>query len=68
MPNAHFAATRAVLESSDHYRARRLARLLTELAEDVGALPGPARKHLAADADLARRHADALKPPRGGKR
>lgn len=58
---AHFAATVSVLQSPDHYRAQRLARLFDELAKDEKALNGRLRARFSADAELARQHAADLK-------
>lgn len=59
-------ATAKVLESPDHYRATRYARILDELAAEEG-LPSRARQLLARDAELAGAHAKAAKAAKAGR-
>lgn len=52
---AQLQATKDVLKSSDHYRAKRYRRLLNELAEDP-ALPLSASRIMGADLEDLDRH------------
>lgn len=57
---AELAATKSVLESTDHYRASRYVRLLKELEVDE-VFPPRIRKKLESDRQLAEIHAHDLK-------